>query len=88
MTVSGCEKQNSSKRLRKNWEEIMGWAVIAFVFISVLIIVRAELTYRHRIRAMGVDLSSYLKGPSYKAMMFDLRKWTFKQFYPQLAGRV
>lgn len=32
--------------------------------------------------------SVYDSYPSYNAMMLDLRKWTFKQFYPGLEEKV
>jgi hypothetical protein len=65
--------------------------------LCALMLVRNELTFRVRMRA--IDLISEIRpheawqtahqkylSVSYESMMYDLSRWTFKQFYPWLAG--
>lgn len=65
--------------------------------LCALMLVRNELTFRVRMRA--IDLIHEIEpheawrtahqkfmSVTYESMMYDLRKWTFKQFYPELAG--
>lgn len=72
--------------------------LLTSIALLLLFVIRNELTYRMRMAAtdvletlIGTDDFEIefdrFKAASYESMMFDLRKWTFKQFYPSLAGR-
>ena len=81
----------------------MEWALIAlpaFTFalstFALLICIRNELVLRARIRAVDAIFSSpdwralhqlLLVERTYYAQLFDLRCWTFRQFFPELAER-
>lgn len=58
-----------------------------------LVLFRNELVFHARERALDlvndIELETvYRAGPDYDEMLWDFRKWTFGQFYPELAGRV
>lgn len=57
-----------------------------FLAFLVLLQVRNNLTLKYRLRAIDIDVYFVTNGPSYEAMLFDFRKWTFKQFYPELCA--
>lgn len=67
---------------------------LAFVVVAVLLLIRNELVYRYRIRAIdslpiGSDqfwtkYSYYESRGTYRQQLFDLTRWTYKQFYPAL----
>lgn len=59
---------------------------VFMLVICVLILVRNEIAYNFHMMAIDLNFYAYRAGPSYEQIMFDLRKWTFKQFYPQLSG--
>lgn len=42
---------------------------------------RSYLVYKVRVRMIDEDFRTYLKGPGYFAMFFDIRKWTYRQFW-------
>lgn len=68
--------------------------------ICVLALVRNKITFEHQMRRLeeihdyyqrGFDLGIYPSGfqlydemPRYYAMMFDLTKWTYRQFFEPL----
>lgn len=59
------------------------------LFCAAFMLFRNELVYRVRQTAIQVidenDLSyKILNDPSYNEMVFQFKKWTFKQFYPEL----
>lgn len=66
--------------------------VITLVPLLLLFFIRNEIVYRVRVRAIDVifdhpdwmERRKILLNPSYNAMLFDLTRWTFKQFYPGL----
>jgi hypothetical protein len=63
-------------------------AILAFCF---LMLARNGMIFRCRQKANAIcyqmgDWTIYDSKPSYEAMMWDLRKWTFKQFYPELCA--
>jgi hypothetical protein len=47
----------------------------------ILALIRNNLTYKIRIRAIEENWEAYNAGPGYKEMMWDLRHWTYKGFY-------
>lgn len=59
--------------------------------IAVFIFIRNYIVSKARYKAIfiitengGISWCRFYKGQSYDSQMFDLRKWTFKQFYPWL----
>jgi hypothetical protein len=65
--------------------------------LNIILLIRTQLIYKIRYRAINsihlknlksenYDLNCYdrLDKPSFNYMMFDISKWTFKQFYPDL----
>lgn len=66
--------------------EPIGIVLLSAIGILMLVECRNGLTLEHRLRAIDINMTVFLAGPSYNSMMFDLRKWTFAQFYPELAG--
>lgn len=56
--------------------------LIAIWIFLCLIQLRNWLAYSLRMKCIRRDFAAYEDGPGYYEMMFDLRKWTFKQFYP------
>lgn len=69
--------------------------------MAILVLVRNAIVYKVRDHAIDiifdgpnwqVEGALYLNTPSHEAsytnMVLDLRKWTFAQFYPELAKRV
>lgn len=61
--------------------------------ICLLLLVRNEIVYRIRLRALSaifaredwLQRSCRMDSPSYYAMVLDLTRWTFRSFYPDLA---
>lgn len=72
---------------------VMLACVLALAFCF-LMLARNDLVYQVRAKAIDIiwdsklDESVFDDGPTYDAMMWDFRKWTFKQFYPELADKV
>jgi hypothetical protein len=71
---------------------------LTLMALVVVLLVRNELTFRmrsrrydeihaHNVRLIEMggipDLNAYDDMPSYEAMLFDVRRWTYRQFYPQ-----
>lgn len=61
--------------------------IVWWICMAVLV-VRVHVAYRARDKAIDIDFHAVLRGPSARKMMIDLRKWTFAQFYPELARKV
>jgi hypothetical protein len=59
---------------------------VAIMALLAVYFVRNNMTLKYRLRAIDLDLNVFRDGPSYEWMLFDLRKWTFKQFYPELCA--
>lgn len=65
---------------------------IILVIFTVLSIYRIDLVYRRRLELIAWVFSvrrwptreHYLTDVSYEKMIFQLNKWTFKQFYPEV----
>lgn len=54
----------------------------ALIIIGLIILLRNELVYRYRVRYIRSNLSvDKVNEISYDKMMFDLRKWTYNQFF-------
>lgn len=77
--------------------DIIIWSLIGVLVGLALVVWRFTLIIDLRMRALRVihdhvDWMEYAmafdNGPSQHDMMLDWRKWTFKQFYPWLAGAV
>jgi hypothetical protein len=64
---------------------VAGWI---WLVIVILAIVRCELAYRMSMKALGIDMNAYERGPSFTWMELQIWKWTFRQFYPELAAKV
>lgn len=75
-------------------------AIVICLCISGLMLVRNSLVFNCRERARKIifagveweaESKKYLDNPnyssSYNRMVLDLRKWTFAQFFPELAQR-
>lgn len=67
--------------------------ILTLAFLAVFLLIRNAIVLRASIGAAYIlcelcgidDLNVELE--SYGSMIFDIRKWTFKQFYPSLAER-
>lgn len=61
------------------------------VYMSLLIAIRALLVLKHQLKAIDYVYSKKnwklmqkrLHSRGFMTMIFDLRKWTYKQFYPE-----
>lgn len=72
---------------------ISGFVVsVIIILLAILLEIRNEIVYYARGRASDYvfsqpnwkELQPALQNASYSMMIIDLRKWTFKQFYPTL----
>lgn len=66
------------------------WVGAAIVALCVLMLIRNELVYRIRCRRIDWAFQvapkyhervRQFQSVSYEAMLYDLRKWTYNQFY-------
>ena len=60
----------------------------SLVCLLIFFLVRNEIVFSIRARAIWESDSSYdeyIIGPSYEAMIFQVSKWTYRQFYPRAA---
>lgn len=48
---------------------------------------RSRVAYRACAKAIEIDVYAYEHGPSYDVMTLQVWKWSFRQFYPELAAR-
>jgi hypothetical protein len=63
------------------------YIIVGWVAIMVFCIVRCEVAYRMSMKALAIDLYAFEHGPSFTKMELQVWKWTFRQFYPELAAR-
>lgn len=54
---------------------------LAILFCFVML-ARNEIVFWCRNKCIDLDFESFKAGASYHQMIWDFRKWTFKQFYP------
>lgn len=76
-----------------------GYALIAAACLCVLVIIysevmswRNDMVFFARRKAIDLTTRGYLTpeefdARSYTQMLYDFRKWSFKDFYPDLAAR-
>lgn len=72
--------------------DVMYTLFMTFSCLMMLLMLRINIVTKTRLRAIGViyaykdwqEKKELLINPSYNEMVFDLTKWTFKQFYPEL----
>lgn len=61
----------------------------AAMLFPFLMLIRCEVVFSARDQAIDAcyamrDYTVYENGPSWTEMEWDMRKWTFAQFYPEL----
>ena len=72
----------------------MGLFILLAALFLTLVLLRNHLVFKYRMKAINivygkhspVDWKVYQRTKRAE-QFYDLRKWTFKQFYPELAGR-
>ena len=80
----------------KTFTEILLIFILTLGAITIIFGLRNELVYRFRMRAIDLHFNRPYEEWSgikfdvaygtYMSMLFDMRKWTFKQFFPMFGG--
>lgn len=68
-----------------NIELIVLLSLISIILLCMafcgIMLIRNKIVYNARMKALNVSLEAYNKGNTYNYMLWDFRKWTYKQFY-------
>jgi hypothetical protein len=64
------------------------YILISWLVIVAFLIIRCEVAYRASMKALALDLYAFEHGPSFTMMELQVWKWSFRQFYPDLAAKV
>jgi hypothetical protein len=51
------------------------------IFLCVFFVIRSEFVYKARIDQIDKSYDTYKAGKSYYSMLFQVHKWTRRQFY-------